>query len=1088
MSSHFFTNQEDNSLISKFEGIFDSNNIKKFDALVGYLKASGYFRVRPFLKEVDHIRILVGIEADRLFREAKNSGMEFRFANDTQTRKEFLRDLKQDIQSADYDKQVEDGIIQLVKDVAEGKIEIKAHPSKKLHSKIYIFRPKTYGKHNPGSVITGSSNLTPAGLEHNFEFNVELRNFDDVAFALKTFQELWEEAVDILPESIQQIKEETYLNDDYTPFEIYIKFLIEYFGKSLEYDPESITDLPRGYRKLHYQVDAVNDGYQKLIQHNGFILADVVGLGKTIVATIIAKKFYFSNGYRTKILVVYPPALEANWKETIRDFEVPNVDFITNGSLHNIKHPEDYDLIIVDEAHKFRSDDSQRFNELQKLCKTKRKTASPDGNRDKKVMLVTATPLNNRPEDIRNLLYLFQDSKDSTLEVQNIQTFFRPLIDQYKKLKKEADTDKIRRKVKEIYDTIRTKVLEPVIVRRTRTDIKKTPEYWEDVKQQGFTFPDVKPPKQVLYELDPELNQLYDNTLNLLKDIKSGLQYYRYQAIRFLPDDIKKERFNKRADIISEQLAVIMKTLLVKRLDSSFYAFRQSLERYYNNNRAMMQMLKNGQVYIAPKLDVSEMILRGAEKELQDMVMGEANDDIQSFSSSEFKDEFARGIKKDHEILESLLDAWNKVDYDPKLDTLVEKIETDFFDEEKNEKGKLVLFSESKETTEYLERELKEHGYNRILSVSSDNQRDLADTISKNFDANIAPTKQEDDYDIIITTEVLAEGVNLHQSNVIVNYDIPWNSTRLMQRIGRVNRIGANAESIYIYNFIPTLQTDNEIELNKKAFMKLQAFHSALGEDSQIYSEDEEYDSFGLFEKVPEEERDERLVYLTFLRRFRDQEPEEFNRIRAKVPRRARCGRKDGSRKSSTISYLKTDRRDAFYHIDKHAELEELTFVEAARIYEAHATEHPVELHDKHHEQVKQALKIFKEGIQQEKVDKRVGSKLGPNEKKALAFLSASSKQEFVDEYENSQLTWAMKAIQKGRFQQLPREINKLQRKLSDYKRIEAYELLIDILDRYPLDEEAMSNGVADTEKQQRPKKTSTGDPEIIISESFSKK
>lgn len=239
---------------------------------------------------------------------------------------------------------------------------------------------------------------------------------------------------------------------------------------------------------------------------------------------------------------------------------------------------------------------------------------------------------------------------------------------------------------------------------------------------------------------------------------------------------------------------------------------------------------------------------------------------------------------------------------------------------------------------------------------------------------------------------------------------------------------------------------------------------------------------------MPEEERDERLVYLTFLRRFRDQEPEKFNKIRAQVPRRARCGRKDGSRKDSTITYLKTDRRDAFYHIDKHEELEELTFVEAARIYEAHATEQAIDLHDKHHEQVKQALTIFEEGIQQEKVEKRVGAKLGPNEKKALAFLSASSKQEFVDDYENSQLKWAMKAIKKGRFQQLPREINRLQRDLSEYKRIESYEMLIDILDKYPLDEEAMSNGMGSTDNQQSSKRASSGDPEIIISESFSKK
>ncbi|MBC7474661.1 MAG: helicase, partial [Candidatus Sericytochromatia bacterium] len=137
-----------------------------------------------------------------------------------------------------------------------------------------------------------------------------------------------------------------------------MKLLIEYFGKAIEYDPDTVTDLPQGYKKLAYQVDAVNDGFRKLQQHNGFFLSDVVGLGKTIVSIMIAKKFYFYNGYNTKILIITPPAIEQGWKNTVRDFGLNNVDYCTNGSLHKIQYPEDYDLVIVDEAHKFRTDTS----------------------------------------------------------------------------------------------------------------------------------------------------------------------------------------------------------------------------------------------------------------------------------------------------------------------------------------------------------------------------------------------------------------------------------------------------------------------------------------------------------------------------------------------------------------------------------------------------------------------------------------------------------------------------------------------------------------------------------------------------------
>lgn len=289
MGTKFFTNSCKNTLINKFDGIFKYTSVYSFDALVGYFRSSGYFKIRKYLQNVVQIRILVGIDVDHLISEAARKGLEFNF-NTEITREEFIREFKQDIQQADYQKGVEEGIIEFVEDVTSGKIQIKAHPDKNIHAKIYIFKPENWNEHNSGSVITGSSNLSISGLDRNFEFNVELRDYDDVAFASQTFEDLWKEAIDILPSELASIKKDTYLNDSFSPFEIYIKLLIQYFGKSIEYDPESITDLPKRYMKLAYQMDAVNDGYSKLMKHNGFILADVVGLGKTIIATIIAKK------------------------------------------------------------------------------------------------------------------------------------------------------------------------------------------------------------------------------------------------------------------------------------------------------------------------------------------------------------------------------------------------------------------------------------------------------------------------------------------------------------------------------------------------------------------------------------------------------------------------------------------------------------------------------------------------------------------------------------------------------------------------------------------------------------------------------
>ncbi len=1094
MSTKFFTNKDNNTLQQKFKGIFEHLPIYYFDALVGYFRSSGYFKIREYLKDVEGIRILVGIDVDHLISDAAKKGLEFNFNTDI-TRDEFIKEFKDDIQQSDYNQKVEEGILQFIYEVGTGKIKVKAHPDKNIHAKIYIFRPKNWNEHNCGSVITGSSNLSENGLDKNFEFNVELRDYDDVVFANETFESLWKEAIDILPYEIANVKKDTFLNDEFSPFDLYIKLLIEYFGKSIEYDPESITDLPKGYKKLAYQIDAVNDGYNKLQRHSGFILADVVGLGKTIIATIIAKKFYFANGYRSKILIVYPPALENSWKKTIRDFEVPGVDFITNGSLHQIKHPEDYDLIIVDEAHKFRSDESERFHQLQKICKTPRKRKGNDGSTQKKVILVTATPLNNKPDDIRNQLYLFQDSKKSSIDGVpngNLQHFFRPLIDDYEKLKKKKDHHIIAKGVKEIYTEIRNKIIEPIVVRRTRTDIRNTPNYWDDIKAQGVNFPDIVPPKQILYQLDDTTDELYDRTLKILKDTKKGIGYYRYQAIKFLNEDAKIAYQKatgidpKKADRISEQLAVIMKTLLVKRIDSSFYAFKMSLERFYKANQAMLKMLNSGKVYMSRKYKINDFIEKNNEDELQQyLIDAETPDLIQSFIKEDFTTEFIEGIERDNDFLKQLVHDWNLIVDDPKYNTFLEKIRNELFDTKINDNKKLLIFSESKETTDHIVKRLEKDGITKILAIDSSNIKDFSKVLEENFDANIPILQQKNDYDIIFTTEVLAEGVNLHRSNIILNYDIPWNATRLMQRIGRVNRIGTESKYIYIYNFFPTSRTDDEIELNKKAYMKLQAFHSALGEDSQIYSTTEEFDSFGLFEKIPEEEKDERLEYLNFLRKFRDENPDEYQRIKNKIPTRARTGRKNKSAKEQTITFIKNKKRDTFYLIYPDFSLEELTFVEAARLYKAEISERAVALHSLHHEQINTALKSFTTGESITNLGDKANVKLGPNESRAISFIEKQLLQEFITPNDKDLINAGATAIRRGKFQKLPREINKLIKDAASKKPSlsETYNNVIKLLKAYPLLEEASE--FTEKEKVVPQRIVKTDKPAIILSESF---
>jgi superfamily II DNA/RNA helicase len=1098
LTSRFFTNDSSNTLLNKFEGIFDHNpDIARFDALLGYLRASGYFAIRPKLKDVPKVRILVGIDVDEITEEFHRKG-QLLLANAGKALAEFRKGLEVDIQQAEYSKKIEQGILDFVDDVVSKRLEIKAHPTRKLHAKIYIFIPEGFNEHKPGHVITGSSNLSASGLgtdkdNPTYEFNALSHDFADVQFASSEFDKLWAESVPVLPKEIKAVTDNTYLRDDLTPFEIYYKLLIEYFVPAIEYNPNSETDLPDGFMRLAYQMDAVTQGFLLLQRHHGFFLSDVVGLGKTVIAVLIAKKFFYHNGFPghlSEILIVVPPALKTSWRETVDAFKLKGVTIITNGSLHKIRNAKKYDLIIVDEAHKFRNDTATAYDELQRICKTRTERRFPDGSYyRKRVILVSATPLNNRPNDIRNLLLLFQDGKDSTIDgVPNLQRFFANRQKEFQKALK-TKTEEARTEIQLIYEKIRVKVMQVITIRRTRTDLNAHDDYRLDLEAQGIRFPKVAAPRKILYQLPPALDSLYDDTLEILT---SKLTYNRYRAIGHLV--LEKRLKYQQAEQISAQLAKIMKILLLKRIDSSFHAFTRSLCRFRDNTQRMVDMFDKGTIFIAPNVNITDYLIEGREEELLEHLIKLQQDDptIEICTPDDFDKEFLPSLVEDHRILTELCELWQANTEDPKYDEFLAHLKSDFLTPEINHEAsmggspKLVIFSESKETTNYLLKRLKQDGYHKVLSVHAANRKDQMIHVRANFDANIPTEEKVDDYDIIISTEVLAEGVNLHRSNVILNYDTPWNSTRLMQRIGRINRIGTTAEQIHVYNFFPTTKVDAAIDLRKKALVKLQAFHSALGEDSQIYSTEEEVDSFGLFDKDLEEQKDESLSLPMELRQFRQKNPERFREIR-NLPLRARCGRKDKTKQATTITFVRNRRRDGFYYVNPDDTVTELSFVEAARIYQANAKEKAIPLPESHHAQVNTAVKHYQESLQSESVrDQIVDNKIGPAERNAISLLSSLIEfPKLATKDEVSMLKYAQTAIKKGRYAALQRALNKTfkSQKKTPLKPAALLDHIISIIDKYYDPAETEEHAMEDLHAG-----LTTADltPVIILSETFS--
>ena len=1018
MNSHIFTNKNGNTLMCEFEGVLSNNpSIKNLDAVVGFLRASGYFSLRPFLDNINKARVLIGINVDKYIAEAARQGRIF-FGAEEEVKADCLQQIRRDIEQSGYKREIEDGIFQMVTDLVDGKLELRAHPSKKIHAKIYVLYPDDFNQYTQGIAITGSSNLSGNGLgiteDKQYEFNVKMSQYEDVKFAKDEFEELWKEAegCEITAEDLKINIERTYLKGDISPYDLYIKMLIEYFSdRVMDADDENPLNVPENYTKYDYQMDAVVEGYQKLLRYDGFFLADVVGLGKTVIATMIAKKFLQENGRdNTKILVVYPPAVEQNWKTTFKDFGIDKyTKFITNGSLNKVLdednydywNADEYDLVLVDEAHKFRSHTTNAFEQLQEICKMPRINQGHIKGYKKKVMLISATPMNNSPADIYNEILLFQDPRHCTIDgVANLTAFFSPLIKEVKRFRNEPEFDLT--KFKKLAEQVRDRIIKPLSVRRTRTDIENVPRYNKDVNG----FPKVERPIESRYELNEHLADLFEKAmLTLTKD----LSYACYQAIAYLKPEAANGLYDN-AETISRSLAGIRKNGLVKRLESSFHAFQVSIENFKIANQNMIDMFNNDKVFIAPDLDINNLLAAGwSEEEIEEKLNAKAQDNPKNakFTANDFRPEFIEMLRADQKILEQMYIDWSVVTDadDSKFAKFNELLKHELFRVERNPEQKLVVFSESINTVEYLAKRINRKD---VLVISAKNRSNLFKTIRENFDANFK--NKLNDYNIILTTDVLAEGINLHRSNVIVNYDTPWNSTRLMQRIGRVNRIGSVSKHIYNYVFYPSRQGNREINLNQIALSKIQTFHSTFGEDNQIYSQNEVIDRnlSKLFDEAMKEQKkdlNQELPYYEELRTLYKTNRREYNRI-AKLSLRSRTGRAsravDGVTLSGdTLVFLKTNFRKVFFLVSEN--VKELSVLDALKYFKATPEELAVERIEQHHNHVEKALRKF-HTIQEEEIKNQEFGQDDPSSRGAQVSTALNLLSNFMREIDDSEL------------------------------------------------------------------------------------
>jgi len=963
----FITNDVDGNLKNRFDTLLQDSCF--FDVLVGYFYTSGFYAIYPKLEKTNKIRILIGISTNKQTHD---------LIQKVQSHKEIVdqisENIKNEMEESENNFQIETGIYKFLEWLKSGKLEIKAYPEEKIHSKLYIM---TFDEDDRdlGRVITGSSNFTQSGLVDNLEFNVELKNPSDYKFAKNKFEELWREGVDISEKYIETITEDTWLKEDITPYELYLKFLYEYFKEEInEEDTLEHSYKPDNFKELKYQDHAVINAKKIVEEYGGVFLSDVVGLGKTYMGTMLCQEL------KGRTLVLAPPHLidennEGSWENSFKNFGFRAKDYkcASIGVLEKIIKKElhkEFDTILIDESHRFRTEDTETYAKLAQIC------------RGKKVILVTATPYNNSPKDLLAQIKLFQRIKQSTIpNLPNIEGFFKKLEKKLKGLDRKKDKTEYLEITKANSKLIRERVLKYLMVRRTRKEIQKY--YGEDLKKQKMSFPEIADPKPVYYEFNKKEDEIFFKTIEIIsKDFK----YSRYTPFLYHKGELGSEEQSQK------NMRKFMKMMLIKRLESSFFAFNQSIDRFIESYNKFINEYESGSVYVSKK-HIRKIFdyLDSGNLHAVDQLVSEGK--AEKFSSGEFENNFIIDLQKDLDTLLRIKDLWKKIDRDPKIIAFKEKL----INEEPLKKGKSIIFTESKETADYLFKNLQVVFPGQIINFSGGSSQAEREIVMDNFDAN--SKKIKNDYKILITTDVLSEGANLHQANVVINYDIPWNPTRIMQRVGRINRVDTKHDKIYTYTFFPTKQSDGQIKLKDLAKVKIQAFITLLGTDAKLLTEGEVPEGHSLFKRIlskemiegEEDESESELGYLQEIRKIRDDKPTLFEKIK-KLPKKARTARKSQEKNSELLTYFRKGKLQKFFVIDLSISSisSEIDFIEAANKLTAKPSEKQSKLNKQFYEMLEKNLEMLKKVDEQE--EDEFSSKRGSGDNAARLFKILNAK------------------------------------------------------------------------------------------------
>ncbi|MBQ0052381.1 MAG: DEAD/DEAH box helicase family protein [Treponema sp.] len=849
---------------------------KRLDIATGYFEIGSLLLLDGTWQKLNEIRILFG---DEVTKRTKDVFVKM------------LEDLKKNIDSGiEDDKEKNEflvGIPAIIDAMKSGKIKCRIYNKEKFHAKAYILylpeseQAKVFGQKSQFALV-GSSNFTKPGLTQNIELNIQFH--DDVDQIKDWYEKMWEEGTDINADLLTVIEKHV---KEYSPYDVYVRSMYEYFHNQ----EKSVTEWEQYDSKIfnllsQYQKDGYNNLIKIANRYSGAFLCDGVGLGKTYVGLMLLERFVKKEN-KSVVLLVPASARIAVWEAALKKFLPELLDgffsfkIMNHTDLIREKHQnllsqvrQFADVVIIDEAHHFRNRSGQGYRKLYEMM----------GGKKKQLYMLTATPLNNSFMDILHQIELFSQRQENyfaqTLGINFLRRHFIELdkkLDEANTVSKTSSSQNILSSNQFSSDPI----VKELVVQRSRAYVKESLK--NSNKDNTILFPERQPPIVGKYSLKKSYSSLiddftkaFDREYNGKKICLLSLPFYAPFEPQYFKGDLSQ--VDAMVSGRQQQVVSLIRLLMLKRFESSAEAFKETCIKLfvkvwkfiddYKDNISERKLEKfHAQYdeirdYVEHYYKAHETTIEDIEEDLPDYIWNdeEYNEGI-NLADFDFEAMIEDAID-DIEQLSKFINDLKNVDpeEDDKINTLIELLRND----DKVKGKQVIIFSEFTATARYIENRLKQAGFNNVMEIDgSDNDKE--ETVFRFAPYyNGAEPNKENPIQILVATDVLAEGLNLQDASCLINYELHWNPVRLMQRIGRVDRrrnkeiedkiiadkpeLAKDRNNVYIWNFLPPDELNEILSLYKTVTRKTLAISLTFGiEGKKLLTPDDEYNALQNF-------------------------------------------------------------------------------------------------------------------------------------------------------------------------------------------------------------------------------------------------